>query len=161
LDQITNLLTAWHTNSNFSGAYGLPLDLDLVPVAGSPRKSFNEEAAERGKEIFSGEGKCSSCHVPPLYTEPGWNMHTGEEVCVDDFQANRAPDKRYRTTPLNGLWTHTKGGFYHDGRFPTLMAVVNHYDACFRLGLGSREKLDLVEFLKSLPEGKHEDDSAY
>ncbi len=134
--------------------------LDIAAPA-PPRKSFNEEAAERGKEIFSGEGKCSSCHVPPLYTEPGWNMHTGEEVCVDDFQANRAPDKRYRTTPLNGLWTHTKGGFYHDGRFPTLMAVVNHYDACFRLGLGSREKLDLVEFLKSLPEGKHEDDSAY
>jgi len=134
--------------------------LDIAAPA-PPRKSFNEEAAERGKEIFSGEGKCSSCHVPPLYTEPGWNMHTGEEVCVDDFQANRAPDKRYRTAPLNGLWTHTKGGFYHDGRFPTLMAVVNHYDACFRLGLGSQEKLDLVEFLKSLPEGKHEDSSTY
>ena len=134
--------------------------LDIAAPA-PPRKSFNEEAAERGKEIFSGEGKCSSCHVPPLYTEPGWNMHTGEEVCVDDFQANRAPDKRYRTAPLNGLWTHTKGGFYHDGRFPTLMAVVNHYDACFRLGLGSQEKLDLVEFLKSLPEGKHEDNSAH
>jgi len=41
------------------------------------------------------------------------------------------------------------------------MAVVNHYDACFRLGLGSQEKLDLVEFLKSLPEGKHEDSSTY
>ena len=67
--------------------------LDIAAPA-PPRKSFNEEAAERGKEIFSGEGKCSSCHVPPLYTEPGWNMHTGEEVCVDDFQANRAPDKR-------------------------------------------------------------------
>jgi hypothetical protein len=132
-----------------------------IAAPAPPRKSFNEEAAERGKEIFSGEGKCSSCHVPPLYTEPGWNMHTGEEVCVDDFQANRAPDKRYRTAPLNGLWTHTKGGFYHDGRFPTLMAVVNHYDACFRLGLGSQEKLDLVEFLKSLPEGKHEDSSTY
>jgi mono/diheme cytochrome c family protein len=134
--------------------------LDIAAPA-PPRKSFNEEAAERGKEIFSGEGKCSSCHVPPLYTEPGWNMHTGEEVCVDDFQANRAPDKRYRTAPLNGLWTHTKGGFYHDGRFPTLMAVVNHYDACFRLGLGSQEKLDLVEFLKSLPSEKHEGNSTY
>ena len=148
-DLITPTLAALHLYQ---------LDIAAPPP---PRKSFNEEAAERGKEIFSGEGKCSSCHVPPLYTEPGWNMHTGEEVCVDDFQANRAPDKRYRTTPLNGLWTHTKGGFYHDGRFPTLMAVVNHYDACFRLGLGSQEKLDLVEFLKSLPEGRHEDNSAY
>src|SRR5262245_33154344 len=32
LDQITSLLTAWHTHSNFSGAYGLAVDLDLVPV---------------------------------------------------------------------------------------------------------------------------------
>jgi hypothetical protein len=22
----------------------------------------------------------------------------------------------YRTAPLAGLWTHQKGGFYHDGR---------------------------------------------
>ena len=49
----------------------------------------------------------------PVFTEPGWNMHKAAEVCVDDFQANRAPDHACRTTPLNGLWTHTKGGFYH------------------------------------------------
>ncbi len=48
---------------------------------------------------------------------------------MDSFQADRAPDRRYRTSPLNGLWTHTKGGFYHDGRFGTLLDVVNHYDA--------------------------------
>ncbi|HEY4213056.1 MAG TPA: DUF6502 family protein [Steroidobacteraceae bacterium] len=42
LDQIASLLTAWHTHANFSGAYGLPMDLDLVPVPGSPRKSFAE-----------------------------------------------------------------------------------------------------------------------
>ena len=42
LDQITSLLTAWHTHSNFSGAYGLPSDLDLVPIPGSPRRGFNE-----------------------------------------------------------------------------------------------------------------------
>src|SRR5579871_5347757 len=42
LDQITSLLTAWHNDSNFSGAYGTPLDLDLTPVPGSPRRSFKE-----------------------------------------------------------------------------------------------------------------------
>jgi hypothetical protein len=42
LDQITSLLTTWHTHSNFSGAYGLAMDLDLVPVHGSPRHSFQE-----------------------------------------------------------------------------------------------------------------------
>jgi len=45
LDQITALLTAWHTHSNFSGAYGLASELDLVPVPGSPRRSFKELVA--------------------------------------------------------------------------------------------------------------------
>lgn len=53
--------------------------------------------------------------------------------------------------PLKGLWTHTKGGFYHDGRFPTLLDVVNHYDVCFSLELTDQNKADMVEFLKSLP----------
>jgi hypothetical protein len=55
-----------------------------------------------------------------------------------------------RTAPLRGLWTHTRGGFYHDGRFPTLAAVIDHYDAHFALGLSAGEKSDLAQFLKSL-----------
>jgi cytochrome c peroxidase len=88
--------------------------------------------------------------VPPLFTEPGWNSHTPEEIGIDGFQADRAPDRRYRTTPLRGLWTHQKGGFYHDGRFATLDEVVDHYDTLLGLGLGEAEKRDLVEYLKSL-----------
>lgn len=45
LDQITALLTAWHTHSSFSGAYGLASELDLVPIPGSPRRSFKELVA--------------------------------------------------------------------------------------------------------------------
>lgn len=115
-----------------------------------PAQSFDHEAADRGKELFNGVAQCSTCHVPPLFTEPGWNMHTAEEIGVDDFQASRAPDDRYRTAPLKGLWTHTRGGFYHDGRFTTLLDVVNHYDALKGLHLSDRQKQDLVEYLKSL-----------
>jgi hypothetical protein len=115
-----------------------------------PKGSFNAAAAMRGKQIFNGKGKCANCHVPPLYTEPGWNMHKPAEICTDAFQANRSPDERYRTTPLKGLFAHSKGGFWHDGRFPTLGAVVQHYNSCFALGLDAGEKSDLVQFLKSL-----------
>jgi Family of unknown function (DUF6502) len=45
LDQVTNLLTVWHTHSGFSGAYGLALELDLAPTPGSPRRSFRELVA--------------------------------------------------------------------------------------------------------------------
>jgi cytochrome c peroxidase len=77
-------------------------------------------------------------------------MHTGAEIGIDSFQADRSPDRRYRTAPLRGLWTHTKGGFYHDGRFPTLAAVIDHYDKQFSLALSAGEKQDLAEYLKSL-----------
>ena len=77
-------------------------------------------------------------------------MHTAEEIGIDDFQALRSPDGRYRTAPLRGLWTHTKGGFYHDGRFPTLAAVIDHDDFIFLVRPEFGEKSDLAEYLKSL-----------
>ena len=123
-----------------------------IPAPAPPKGSFDEAAAKRGDELFSGKAQCTTCHTEPLWTEPGWDLHTGQKICIDNFQADRAPDHRYRTSPLNGLWTHTKGGFYHDGRFATLLDVVNHYDSCFNLGLSAQEKADLVQYLKSLPE---------
>jgi hypothetical protein len=121
-----------------------------LPAPQPPRGSFNAPAAERGKALFEGKADCARCHVPPLYTEPGWNMHTPEEIGIDSFQADRSPDERYRTAPLKGLWTHSKGGFYHDGRFATLEDVVDHYDTHFGLNMTGREKGDVVEYLKSL-----------
>lgn len=100
--------------------------------------------------MFYGKGACASCHVPPLFTESGWPLHTAEEIGIDDFQANRSPEKRYRTTPLRGLFTRMKGGFYHDGRFATLGDVVEHYDRVLHLKLADTEKMDLIEYLKSL-----------
>jgi hypothetical protein len=121
-----------------------------IPAPNPPKDSFDADAAARGKALFEGQAKCAACHVSPLFTEPGWNLHTPEEIGVDDFQANRAPDHRYRTAPLKGLWTHTKGGFFHDGRFATLDAVVQHYNSFFALGLSDSQAYDLVEYLKSL-----------
>ena len=137
-DQITSKLGPLHD-------YQLSL-----PAPKPPAGSFDEAAAQRGDALFGGKGRCTSCHVEPLTTEPGWNMHTAQEVGIDDFQANRSPDKRYRTTPLHGLFAHSKGGFYHDGRFATLLDVVNHYNSFMALGLTDAEKNDIVEYLKSL-----------
>jgi len=141
-DRITSKLPALHI-------YQLS-----IPAPVPPPGSFDRTAADRGRELFGGKAHCSTCHANPIFTEPGWNMHKASEVCVDDFQANRAPDRAYRTAPLNGLWTHTKGGFHHDGRFATLADVVNHYDSCFSLGLSAQEQGDIVEYMKSLPRRK-------
>jgi len=121
-----------------------------IPAPKPPDGSFDRQGAARGETLFKGKAGCAQCHVPPLFTEPGWNTHKPADIGVDDFQANRAPDKTYRTAPLRGLFAHSKGGFYHDGRFATLLDVVNHYNDFKRLNLNDQEKKDLVEYLKSL-----------
>jgi cytochrome c peroxidase len=140
-DRVTSKLAALHF-------YQL-----AIPAPPPPDGSFDKAAAERGKALFTsvrGQASCARCHVPPLFTEPGYNMHTPEEIGIDDFQSSRSPDNRYRTTPLKGLWSHQKGGFFHDGRFATLREVVDHYNSFFGLGLTDQEINDLVEYLKSL-----------
>jgi hypothetical protein len=121
-----------------------------IPAPQPPAGSFDAAAASRGQALFAAKADCARCHVPPIFTEPGWPMHTAEEIGIDDFQAKRSPDEMYRTAPLKGLWARTKGGFYHDGRFATMRDVVDHYDRTFSLGLTEQEKGDLVEYLKSL-----------
>jgi hypothetical protein len=137
-DQITPALPALHL-------YQLSLQ---APAA--PRGSYNQSQARRGRDVFNGKAKCASCHVPPLFTEPGYNMHLPEEIGIDDFQAQRSPDGRYRTAPLRGLWTHGKGGYYHDGRFATLADVIAHYNTFLGLGLTTTERTELEQYLKSL-----------
>jgi hypothetical protein len=115
-----------------------------------PKGSFDQTAAVRGKKLFMGQAQCSTCHVPPTFTEPGNNLHPGSDIGIDNFEADRSPTHMYRTSPLKGLWSHQKGGFYHDGRFPDLAAVVRHYNETFDLHLTSAQQQDLVEYLKSL-----------
>lgn len=150
-DQVTSKLPALHF-------YQLALAAPK-PVAGV---DFDAAAADRGDELFSGKANCSSCHVEPLWTEPGLNMHSPKEMKIDDFQANRAPGDGYKTMNLAGIFVrerdlfmdpdplNKKGRFYHDGRFKKLLDVVDSYNSRFNLGLTDAEKKDLVEYLKSL-----------
>jgi hypothetical protein len=133
--------------------------LALPAVQPRPGVDFDTAAAARGDELFSGKANCNSCHRKPLWTEPGWNQHSAEEMKIDAFEANRSPGRAYRTMNLAGVFVRERGlfmfpdnagRFYHDGRFRTLLDVVNSYDARFSLGLSDQEKHDLVEYLKSL-----------
>jgi len=121
-----------------------------IPAPKPPAGSYDKAAAARGKDIFNKKAQCATCHVPPLFTEPGHNLHAPSEMGVDSFQADRSPTRMYRTAPLAGLWTHQKGGFYHDGRFATLQDVLEHYNRLLKLGLTDQEKSELIEYLKSL-----------
>jgi cytochrome c5 len=120
-----------------------------------PAKSFNAPAARRGEALFDGAARCSSCHIPPLYTDVNNGadsstplLHLPSEVGQDPRYAQRSATKLYRTTPLRALWQHPP--YFHDGSAADLLAVVNRYDKLFSLNLTDRQKADLVEFLKSI-----------
>ena len=46
----------------------------------APPGSYDKAAFERGKTLFNGQAKCATCHVPPLFTEPGNNLHAPSEI---------------------------------------------------------------------------------
>lgn len=123
-----------------------------IPTPRPEAGTFDAAAAGRGQAIFNTKANCATCHVSPIFTEPGWNEHKPSEIGIDSFQADRSPDKTYRTTPLRALGNTKihKRGFYHDGRFSTLIDVVNHYNSFFNLGLTPSEINDLIEYLKSI-----------
>ncbi len=126
-------------------AYQLSLDAPTPPEG-----SFDVAAASRGKDLFNGVAQCATCHIAPQFTDAGYNLHTAEEIGIDDFEASRSPTGMYRTTPLRGLFARMQGGFYHDGRFATLSEVIDHYDNHFDLQLSPDDKNDLAEYLKSI-----------
>ena len=99
-----------------------------------------------------GRRKCAACHVPPLFTEPGWNLHTAAEIGIDDFQAEPVARTGAIAPRPEGLWTHPKGGFYHDGRFANLPATssITTTTTSGSIFPKRENKRDLVEYLKSL-----------
>jgi hypothetical protein len=116
--------------------------LSLPAPSPEPGRDFDVAAAQRGDELFSGKAHCNNCHVEPLWTEPGWNLHTPEAMGIDSFEADRAPDHVYKTMNLAGIFVREnglfmksvhKGRYFHDGRFATLLDVVNHYNVHFTL----------------------------
>src|ERR671930_1288089 len=52
---------------------------------------LNRAAVRRGRAIFRGPGRCAGCHMPPTFTDAGWNLHSGRDICIDDFQSRRSP----------------------------------------------------------------------
>ena len=119
-----------------------------------PTGSFDAAAATRGRAVFTGAGKCSSCHAGTLLTDANSRLHEPAEV-VSEPEPNGAPSaasrsatKLYRTTPLRALQLHAP--YFHNGVASTLEAVVDLYDARKGLHLTAQQKADLVQYLRSL-----------
>ncbi|MGE5339371.1 MAG: hypothetical protein ACM3PU_16200 [Gemmatimonadota bacterium] len=117
----------------------------------APAGSFDAAAAARGKLVFEGAGRCSTCHAGPAFTDANERLHPPADSMSEPEQpsyAARSATRQYRTTPLRGLWQHAP--YFHDGSAATLDAVVQKYNDRLSLGLTPQQAADLVQYLKSL-----------
>jgi hypothetical protein len=121
----------------------------LEPPA-PPAGSFDAVAAARGATVFNGVARCATCHLPDdQFTDiDRGRLHAASETGMDPRYAARTTQKRYRTTPLRGVWH--RAPYFHDGSKATLAAVVDHYNSVLSLGLTAQQKADLVHYLNSL-----------
>ena len=118
-----------------------------IPAPPAPAGTYSKNAAGRGKAVF--DAKCARCHVGGNLTDNNkGTLHQPSETGMDATYAARTTEKRYRTTPLRGLWQHAP--YFHDGSAKTLEDVIKHYVEALNLQLSGKQKKDLEEYLKSL-----------
>jgi hypothetical protein len=145
--------------------WGVVSDLDL-------------QAVTRGKAVFEGQAKCSSCHSGSSFTDVDtFGLHApSASVALDKNYIKFSATKQWRVTPLKGIWQHPP--YFHDGSGALnrttgkcmdgsdigslagtadrvrqdLACVVNRYNDSkeLNLGLTDAQRVDLVEYLKSL-----------
>jgi hypothetical protein len=137
---------------------------------------LNTEAVTRGKTLFEGQAKCSSCHSGSSFTDVNtFGLHPASaSVALDTNYIKFSATRQWRTTPLKGIWMHPP--YLHDGSGALnprtgrcmdgsdigslagatdrvrqdLACVVNRYSKQLNLGLTDAQRVDLVEYLKSL-----------
>ncbi|SPC21734.1 c-type cytochrome [Cupriavidus oxalaticus] len=127
-------------------AYQLSLKAP-APSAGS----FDAVAAQRGRLVFEGAGRCATCHSGTLFTDANARLHPPSDSMAEPESpsyASRSASKQYRTSPLRGVWQHPP--YFHDGSAATLEDVAQTYNTRQGLGLTAEQIADLAEYLKSL-----------
>jgi cytochrome c peroxidase len=103
-----------------------------------------------GETLFFGKARCSTCHVPPYYTDN--LMHN---LRVERFFRPRlingrmaSGDGPIKTFPLRGI--KDSPPYLHDGRLLTLDDTVEFFNLILGTKLTSQEKAALVAFLTTL-----------
>ena len=128
---------------DFPPAPKLGVDGKLDPAKASPQEM-------RGQALFFGKAQCSTCHIPPYYTDNTMHdLQTGrffEPRLIRDHMA--VTDGKIKTFPLRGI--KDSPPYLHDGRLLTLDDTVEFFNLILRTRLSDQEKKDLVVFLQAL-----------
>jgi cytochrome c peroxidase len=129
------------------------LDFPPAPkldVFGHLDRAKASPAELRGEALFSGKGKCSTCHQAPYYTDNLMHNLKAERFyepkLINAMMASA--DGPIKTFPLRGV--KDSPPYMHDGRLLTLDDTVEFFNLVLETKLSSQEKQDLVEFLRTL-----------
>lgn len=122
--------------------------------------AINAEA-RRGFEVFNGKANCNACHSGFNFSDDGFHNIgvTGTDegrFAVSKIKINQGA---FKTPGLRDV--SRTGPYMHNGMYRTLEEVVEHYDRggdvkenldpnMKPLNLTPQEKIDLVEFMKTL-----------
>lgn len=125
------------------------------------------ESAMHGFELFFGEAECVHCHAGPLLTDQTFKSNgldgTLTDLGLGEVTGDPLDMGKFKVPTLRNI--AVTGPYMHDGRFSTLMEVVEHYNSGVSslapnldpdmhiyeegLQLSEQDKLDLVAFMES------------
>lgn len=129
------------------------LDFPPAPRLGidgklDPRKATESEL--RGQTVFFGKAQCSTCHVPPYYTDNLMHNLRTERFFKPRMVNGRmaSHDGPIKTFPLRGI--KDSPTYLHDGRLLTLEDTIEFFNLVLGTRLTEPEKKDLLAFLRAL-----------
>jgi cytochrome c peroxidase len=166
----------------FSAAFGNPVPTEdkilraLAQFTGSIVSSNSKyDLYKKGQATFTAseqsgyqiyQAKCATCHPEPMFTDYTYrNNGLPVDTELNDYGRIRVTRKsedslKFRVPSLRSV--NLTANYMHDGRFNTLLQVLNHYSTGIqnsatldpllvnKISLSASEKTDLISFLKTL-----------
>jgi cytochrome c peroxidase len=138
---------------HFMAEFQALLDFPPAPklnVFGKLNPTKATESERRGQELFFGKAQCSTCHIPPYYTDNSMHNLQVERYYKETMINGRlaSADGPIKTFPLRGI--KDSPPYLHDDRLLTLDDTVEFFNLVLELKLNDQEKRDLVGFLQAL-----------
>jgi len=129
------------------------LDFPPAPklnIYGKLDRTKATESETRGEDLFFGKANCSTCHVPPFYTDNLMHDLAVERFFIPRMEGGMMMTAQgpLKTFPLRGI--KESPPYLHDGRLLTLEDTVEFFNLVQQLNLSQQEKTDLVAFLRVL-----------
>ena len=166
----------------FTAAFGNPVPTEdkilraLAQFTGSVVSSHSKyDLYKKGQATFTASeqngyqlylAKCATCHPEPMFTDYTYrNNGLPVDTLLNDYGRMRVTGRsgdslKFKVPSLRNV--NLTANYMHDGRFNTLVQVLNHYTTGIqnsstldpllvnKISLTATEKTDLISFLKTL-----------